>query len=66
MEKKEVPAPVVIGIIVAALVLLVGVGFWYMNRQSGPTPEESASYVQKNMQQLRSRQGGAPPGAPGR
>lgn len=50
-EKADIPAPVIIGIIVAALALLIGVGFWYLNRPTGPTAEESASYLQKNMQQ---------------
>ena len=60
-EKKEVPAPVIIGIVAAALVLLVALGFWYMNRNSGPTPQESASYLQKDMAR---RRGGTPAAAP--
>ncbi len=60
MNTEKISTPVAIVIAAIALILFIGIGFWYMNRPTGPTAAESRSYVNADL----AKQGAPPQGSP--
>jgi len=53
MQGKSISPAVAIGFVVTVLIVLAAGGLYYMNRPTGPSAEESQSYVQDDMKKPR-------------